>query len=167
MNRSEEEYELKELEVLSKAELSDLINLLKEYGRYMYEQLGLIAGRNTYNEQINNFPGTGYSKPDGAFYILYCNSKPAGCIGIRRFDQTRCEMKRMYVRPEFRGRGLGNILVQQVISTSRNLNYSAILLDTNIEMDQAIIIYKRTGFRQIDPYCINENNNPVFMELVI
>lgn len=129
----------------------------------MYEELGLIAGKDSFQKEMDSFPGDKYMAPDGTFFLALYNNEPAGCIGLRRFDSTSCEMKRMYVKPEFRGSGIGIKLCEVFLETARLYGYARVLLDTNKEMPEAISIYRGLGFIPIPPYCDNENANPVYM----
>ncbi len=65
-----------------------------------------------------------YGPPAGRLYLACCDGAPAGCVGLRRMDEGRCEMKRLYVRPAFRGRKLGNLLVERVIADAREIGYA-------------------------------------------
>jgi putative acetyltransferase len=155
--------EIKKLENLSEDEAFDLKKLLLEYGRYMYEELNLIAGKETYSSQIKAFPDKSYKKPDGGFLLASYNGQSAGCVGLRRFDEKSCEMKRMYVSPHFRGLKIAEELCKEIINMAREYGYSKMLLDTNKEMDSAIKLYLKYGFIEIPAYCENENQNPVYM----
>ena len=117
-----------------------------------------------YDEEIMHLESK-YGMPDGRLYLLYCDEQSAGCIGLRKMDDQRCEMKRLYVRPEFRGKKLGNILVEKIIADAREIGYSYMLLDTLPFLETAIQMYKKFGFYEIERY----NNSPmaaaVYMKL--
>ena len=98
-----------------------------------------------------------YGLPHGRLYLACCGGQPAGCIGLRRLDARRCEMKRLYVRPAFRDRGIGAQLVRQIIADAKEIGYSAILLDTFPFLERAIRMYERYGFYRIPRY----NDNPI------
>lgn len=91
-----------------------------------YTQM-LISGDPAFKEylEIQNYDAElehledKYGMPDGCLYLALCDGKPAGCIGLKKLDKDNCEMKRLYVRPEFRGRKIGDLLIQKI--TSRNL----------------------------------------------
>jgi GNAT superfamily N-acetyltransferase len=139
-----------------------LKTLLLEYGHYMFHDLGLIAGRQSFYEQIQSDPDTSYQLPNGTFILAQVNGKEAGCVGIKRFSDAYCEMKRMFIRPEFRGLGIGRIMCAYVIERSKALGYRKIYLDTNAEMESAVRLYYHMGFKSIAPYCINERRmNPI------
>ena len=137
--------------------------LLNEYGHYMYRHLELIAGKESFFNELQNFPGPNYCMPSGTFIIARVGDVVAGCVGIKKFDDESCEMKRMYIRPAYRRKGIGQLLCSYVIDWCRKAMYRRILLDTNTEMKEAVDLYKKCGFTEIPPYCINENDHPVFM----
>jgi ribosomal protein S18 acetylase RimI-like enzyme len=158
---------IKTLETLADAELISLKALLNQYGSYMYDELKLVAGKNSFSKQILNFPDTTYQKPDGGFLLATYNNIPAGCVGLRRFDSSSCEMKRMFVSTKFRGLRIGEHLCERVIALAKEYGYTRMLLDTNIEMTEAISLYLKSGFKEIPAYCENENLNPVYMEKIL
>lgn len=98
-----------------------------------------------------------YGKPYGRLYIAFFDSKPAGCIALRRINDTDCEMKRLYVKPEFRGKKIGGFMVKHIIKEAREIGYKHILLDTLPFLETAINMYKQYGFYEIESY----NNNPM------
>ena len=141
--------------------------LLLQYGSYMFDELGLIAGKESFFKQLENFPGNIYLPPSGIFVIAKAGAAVMGCVGIKKFDDENCEMKRMFVSPEYRGKSIGSILCNFVIEWCHNSPYKGILLDTNLEMKNALLLYHKCGFKEIQPYCINENDHPVFMKYVL
>ena len=106
-----------------------------------------------------------YGLPFGRLYLAYCEGCAAGCIGLRKIDELNCEMKRLYVKPAFRGRQIGEQLVGQIIEDAREIGYSCMLLDTLPFLQSAIRLYRKFGFYEIGSY----NNSPmadsVFMRL--
>lgn len=98
-----------------------------------------------------------YGQPKGRLYIAYINNTPAGCIGLRAIDDTTCEIKRLYVRPEFRGHKLGIRLMDQVVTDARTIGYHSMVLDTLPYLNSAIALYKSYGFYEIPSY----NNSPM------
>ena len=93
-----------------------------------------------------------YAPPAGCLWLAQLGGVPAACVGLRRRDATRCEMKRLYVRAAFRGAGLAGILVERVIERARALGYREVFLDTLPEMRAARLIYDMLGFRACPPY---------------
>ena len=109
-----------------------------------------------YEDEIKHLEAK-YGPPFGRLYLAYCDQIPAGCIALRQLDDHRCEMKRLYVRPEYRRHQLGDQLVQRILQDARNLGYKEMLLDTLPQLDSAIRLYQRHGFDFIPCY----NDSPV------
>ena len=93
-----------------------------------------------------------YGPPGGRLYLARVDGTAAGCVALRRIDGEYCELKRLYVRPSFRGHGLAGRLVDQVISDARTVGYQAVLLDTFPFLEDAIRLYKKRGFREVPSY---------------
>ncbi|HEV2113462.1 MAG TPA: GNAT family N-acetyltransferase, partial [Terriglobales bacterium] len=92
----------------------------------------------------------------------------AGCVALHPLAEEICEMKRLHVRPEFRGRGVGQRLIAAIIDAGRELGYKSMRLDTVPGMmDSAIKMYRRIGFREILPYTHNPVPGAIFMELAL
>jgi carbonic anhydrase len=142
---------------------ASLLHLMKLYGTYMYTQLQLTDGKERFDKELEHFPIKKYTPPEGQFIIAYLQIDPIGCVGITRWDKESCEMKRLFIKEEFRGHGFGKELVLEIIRRAKWLNYTRILLDTNAEMKEAVSLYRKLNFRNISPYCFNENPNPVYL----
>lgn len=108
---------------------------------------------------------TKYGQPYGRLYIAYCDEKLAGCIGLRKIDAQNCEMKRLYVRPEFRGKRIGNQLVQRIINDAKEIGYAHMLLDTLPFLQSAIHMYKQYGFYEISSYNDSPMDTSIYMRL--
>lgn len=147
--------------------LLPLKTLLTHYGNYMFDELNLVAGKETFYKDLIDFPGDKYDHPEGTYILACINDELAGCTGIKKFDRSSCEMKRMFVDPEFRGKGIGRSLCLEVIRIANLMNYKRILLDSNEEMNHAVQLYLSCGFKKIPAYCVNENDNPVYMEYML
>lgn len=106
-----------------------------------------------------------YGHPFGRLYLAYCNQTLAGCIALRKLDNSRCEMKRLYVRPPFQRNHIGSILVDKVISDARSIGYSSILLDTFPFLDIAIRMYRKLGFYTIPRYNDSPMDSTIYMQL--
>jgi len=117
-----------------------------------------------FEQELADLPGK-YGPPDGRLWLATCAAGPAGCVAIRRLDEGICEMKRLYVRPSFRGAGVGRLLAGTAIAEARTMGYRLMRLDTAPSMTPAISLYRSLGFRQIAPYCHNPLPGAVFMEL--
>lgn len=107
-----------------------------------------------------------YTPPQGAFFIARCAGEAAGCAGLRPLGDGSAELKRLYVRPAFRGQGAGRALIEAVTSSAREMGLGALRLDTLPTMATAAALYRRMGFRIIPPYKKNTRlENLTFMEL--
>ncbi len=98
-----------------------------------------------------------YGLPYGRLYLAFYNGVLAGCIGLRKIDSENCEMKRLYVKPQFRGKKIASFLVKYIIEEARKIGYKHVLLDTLPFLETAIIMYKNYGFYEIESY----NNSPM------
>lgn len=117
-----------------------------------------------YDEEINHLESK-YGMPDGRLYIAYCDGELAGCIGLRKIDRQSCEMKRLYVRPGFRGKKIGSLLVEKIITDAKEIGYSYMLLDTLPFLQSAIHMYKRHGFYEIESYNDSPMETSIYMKL--
>lgn len=106
-----------------------------------------------------------YGLPDGRLYLALWDGRAAGCIALKRFDDTCCEMKRLYVRPEYRGKRIGNALAERILSDAREIGYKHMRLDTFPCMESALKMYRRYGFYEIERYNDNPAANAVYMQL--
>ncbi|MEA4934946.1 MAG: GNAT family N-acetyltransferase [Lawsonibacter sp.] len=104
-----------------------------------------------------------YGLPDGRLYLAWLDDQPAGCAALRPMDQGCCELKRLYVRPQFRGHGLGRKLADQIIADAREIGYSHMLLDTLSFLKDAIALYPKLGFYEVERYNNSPMENAVYM----
>lgn len=105
-----------------------------------------------------------YNEPEGALLLAYCDGHLAGCVGVRKLDDDIAELKRMYVRNEYRGHGIGARLLEQAIQLSTTLGYKKIRLDTLEDMSAAQALYRSFGFYIIPAYRFNPHKGAVYME---
>ena len=108
-----------------------------------------------------------YTPPEGALLLAKQDGIPAGCVGLRKMEGRRCEMKRLYVRPEFRGKGFGKALCSRIILKGRQLGYREMLLDTLSTMTGAQALYRSHGFRETVPYYHNPLPEAQYMQLTL
>ena len=118
-----------------------------------------------FDKELASLPGD-YAPPDGRLLLAEYDGRPAGCIALHRLDADICEMKRLYLRPEFRGKGLGRALAETIISEARRAGYKRMRLDT-VEpvMKTAVEIYRKLGFNEISPYRPNPVAGTIYLEL--
>lgn len=104
-----------------------------------------------FEEELATLPGD-YAPPGGALLLAYWGGAPAGCVALRRIDSAACEMKRMFVYPQFHGKGVGRALGDAIVREAKSSGYSVMRLDTSLRQMEAQQLYARLGFRRIDPY---------------
>src|SRR5262245_13448943 len=120
-----------------------------------------------FDEELASLPGD-YAPPHGRLLLAEGDDGLAGCIALRPLDEDACEMKRLFVRPEFRGQGVGRRLVTEIIAAAKEIVYRYMRLDTlPAKMDQALSMYRRLGFKEIEPYYSNPVVGATFMELLL
>jgi len=141
--------------------LSAARRLFREYQSWL--QIDLCF--QNFEKELANLPGD-YAAPEGRLLLAYEDIQLAGCVALRRADQEVCEMKRLFLREEFRGRGLGRQLIEAIIREARQIGYERIRLDTlPPKMNDAIALYRSCGFKQTAPYYDNPVAGAIFMEL--
>ena len=115
-----------------------------------------------FEREVRGLPGE-YAPPRGALFLAWVEGDSAGCVGVRPIDGHTCEMKRLYVRPEFRVRGVGRVLAERAVEEGRNLGYDRMVLDTVPSMTAAIALYRSMGFSDIPPYRPNPVPGALFL----
>ena len=131
--------------------------LLREYEA----SLGVSLDFQGFDDEVAELPGA-YAPPGGALLIA---AEEAGCVALRRIDDETCELKRLYVRPEWRSHGLGRQLTVAALERARALGYRRVRLDTLPGMERAQALYAELGFREIAPYRPNPVPGARFLEL--
>ena len=117
-----------------------------------------------YDDELNSLREK-YGPPMGRFYIAYWDGQAAGCIAFTQSSETECEMKRLYVKPAFRGRGIGKKLVEQILRDAREIGYQAMVLETIPAFKEAIRIYQDLGFFKIPKFRDGPLSYTIFMKL--
>jgi putative acetyltransferase len=117
-----------------------------------------------FEEELTNLPGD-YAPPSGCLLLARHNGKAAGCIALRKLSNSVCEMKRLYVKPKFRGLKIGRKLVETIIAEARKIGYTRIRGDTVPSMEAARALYASVGFKEISPYRHNPIEGAIYIEL--
>ena len=145
----------------TQSDIEQARTLFKEYEA----NLGISLCFQNFAEELANLPGD-YAPPDGRLLLAREYDQLLGCIALRPLGPTTCEMKRLFVRPEYRARGLGRVLVEAVIEEAKKIGYTHMRLDTLPGiMDRAIALYRAAGFIEIPSYYQNPVDTATFMEL--
>ncbi len=119
----------------------------------------------SFEKELAQLPGD-YAPPAGRLLLAADGSQLAGCVALHKLESEVCEMKRLYVRPQFRGKGLGRVLAERVVADAREIGYKRLRLDTVEPMMQgAVALYRKLGFREIAPYRENPIEGALYMEL--
>jgi len=114
--------------------------------------------------EVFALPGA-YAPPSGRLLLAKLDGAPCGCIALQAIDYATCEMKRLYVRPACRGRGIGRLLIARLLDEARAIGYRTICLDTLPSMTRAAAMYEQLGFTEIPPYRHNPVPGTRFMSL--
>jgi putative acetyltransferase len=145
----------------SPAQIAQVRELFLEYAK----SLGFSLCFQSFDQELAGLPGD-YSPPDGRLLLAEYEGQLAGCVALHKISADICEMKRLYLRPAFRGKGLGRILAERILRDARELGYQRLRLDT-VEpvMKDAVAMYRRLGFKEIEPYRANPMAGTLYMEL--
>lgn len=141
-------------------ELQEAARLFREYAA----SLDISLDFQGFEEELASLPGC-YASPEGSILLAKSQEEFAGCVALRKLADGSCEMKRLFIRPAFRGRKIGVSLCEEIIDKARELGYQRMRLDTLESMQAARAVYTSLGFREIGPYCYNPIEDAVFMEL--
>ena len=136
--------------------------LFEDYAR----ALGIDLGFQNFAGEVAGLPGD-YRSPAGALLLATIADRAVGCVGVRPLAGGACEMKRLYVRPDGRGQGVGRALADAAIAFARGGGYTAMRLDTLPTMATAQALYRELGFREVAAYRYNPVPGTLFMELAL
>jgi putative acetyltransferase len=137
--------------------------LMREYA----SSLGADLAYQGFERELAGLPGK-YAPPSGALFLARVSSasgaEPAGCVALRDLGSGDCEMKRLFVRPEYRGLGIGRVLAERAIEKGRSQGYRRMRLDTLERLADAVALYRSLGFEETEPYCENPLPGAMFWE---
>jgi ribosomal protein S18 acetylase RimI-like enzyme len=147
----------------SPAQIAQARELFLEYA----ESLGFSLCFQSFDRELAGLPGD-YVPPDGRLLLAEYRSELAGCVALHKLESGICEMKRLYLRPQLRGRGVGRALAESLIAEARTIGYRKMRLDTVAPvMPNAVAMYRRLGFVEIEPYRPNPIEGALYMELAL
>ena len=147
----------------SPEEIESARTLLEEYAAWL--QIDLCF--QSFDKELAGLPGQ-YAPPDGRLLLAIEDDQLVGCVALRKTGEGTCEMKRLFLRSQFRGKGLGRKLAETIIAEARQIGYERMRLDTLPgRMDQAIKLYRALGFHEIPAYYHNPVPDATFMELLL
>lgn len=141
--------------------LEQVKGLFREYANWLSVDLSFQS----FEEELSNLPEPAYVAPEGALFLALVDGQPAGCVAVRAFENSTCEMKRLFVRDAYKGHGVGKALAASAIEAGRKLGYKRILLDTLAHMRRAIDLYTGLGFRPIAAYYDNPISDAVYLSM--
>jgi len=145
------------------AHIADAKMIFREYETW----LGMSLCFQGFEEELNGLPGR-YAPPEGRLYLAYIDDELAGCIAMRKLTDGICEMKRLFLRENARGHGIGVALIEKVIADARAIGYERMRLDTYpAKMGKAVGLYETHGFHEIPPYYDNPDGDVLFMEKIL
>ncbi|HLH05953.1 MAG TPA: GNAT family N-acetyltransferase [Terriglobales bacterium] len=147
------------------ADLPDHIAAVRDLFLEYAQSLSFSLGFQNFEDELATLPGK-YVPPLGRLYLADQDGFYAGCVALRPLEDLTCEMKRLYVRPDYRRKGVGQVLAEIAIQEARRIGYRRLRLDSiEHEMREAVALYQWFGFRQIEPYTSNPVPGAIFMEL--
>src|SRR5256712_12054483 len=148
------------------AATASAVDQARGFFRESEASLGVDLCFQGFEQELASLPGA-YAPPAGRLLLAADGAELAGCVALRPLDDSACEMKRLYVRPEFRGRRAGRRLAESVVAEARSIGYARMRLDTLPFMKEAIALYRALGFVAIGPDTTNPVPGALFMELAL
>jgi putative acetyltransferase len=151
------------VQAASPVQIAQARELFLEYA----QSLGFSLCFQNFEKELAELPGD-YAPPAGRLLLAECDAQLAGCVALHKLDSAICEMKRLYLRPQFRNQGLGRLLAEKIITEARQIGYRRMRLDT-VEpvMKDAVAMYRKLGFKDIAPYRPNPNPGTLYLELLL
>jgi GNAT superfamily N-acetyltransferase len=148
--------------VVTGEQLAQVRALFEEYWR----SFGFTPCFQNFSGELAALPGD-YVPPGGRLALALVEAQPAGCAALRRLDGDRCEFKRLFVRSQFRGLGLGRQLLAWVIAEAKAAGYRRLVCDTMPVMADALAMYERAGFERTEPYSDHPTPGAIFLRLAL
>jgi putative acetyltransferase len=146
------------------AQTPDDLGSIRVLFREYQQGLGVDLCFQDFETELAGLPGK-YAGPTGVLLIAKDRDDACGCVAVRPMEGTICEMKRLFVRPDWRGRGLGRRLAEAILDRARSLSYTAMRLDTLDRLTEAMCLYESMGFRRIPAYYDNPLEGVAYWEL--
>jgi ribosomal protein S18 acetylase RimI-like enzyme len=144
----------------TKEEIETARVLFREYAAWLQVDLCF----QNFAEELASLPGL-YAPPRGRLLIASLDGEAAGCVALRPLKDSVCEMKRLFVRPEFRGQNVGRKLAERIVAEAKGIGYASMVLDTLPSMEAALGLYERLGFVRRTAYYETPLKETVFLEL--
>lgn len=153
---------VKIVQAQSEQDIARVRELFREYA----DSLGVDLCFQSFEEELAELPGK-YAPPEGSLLIAKEDEEAVGCVALRKIGDGVGEMKRLYLRPTFRGQGYGRTLALAIIAEARQIGYGRLRLDTLPIMGEAQKLYRSLGFREIEPYVYNPIEGTLYLELAL
>jgi putative acetyltransferase len=142
------------------------IAIVQDLWREYWSSIGLPPDLQGFAEEVAGLPGV-YGPPGGRLFLAMIEGEPAGTAALRPLDARRCEAKRLYVRPRYRGQGVGRALLDRLVAEARMEKYRAIYCDTLKSMTAALQMYKENGFSEVAPYSDTPTPDAIYLGRVL
>lgn len=143
-------------------QLASVKDLFSEY----QQSLGIPLDFQGFDDELASLPGK-YAAPKGGLYLALYNHQPVGCVAFYPMANNTCELKRLYVNPDYQGKSIGKTLITKAMRDAYQIGYRYMRLDSLKRLDTASRMYQRLGFYPIEPYNENPHDDVYYMECVL
>jgi ribosomal protein S18 acetylase RimI-like enzyme len=147
-----------------RAETAEHIKEIRHLFREYEKLLGVDLSFQAFEEELAELPGK-YAPPDGTLILAMDGQESVGCVALRKLEDHVCEMKRLFIKEQYRGKGLGRVLAERIIHEAVKQGYSLMRLDTLDRLKEAMRLYESLSFKRIKPYYLNPLPGVVYWEL--